>query len=474
MKGQFFITCAVMAALSCHAGNDVKVLTSTDDRSKDLEMTSTAFSAADPSRPTLTVDAGMLYQEIDGFGAAITGSSAYNLIRMPEEKRHAFLQETFDRNSGYGMSYVRVAIGCSDFSLDEYSCCDKPGIENFGLTKEELMYVIPILQEIKEINPDVKIMGSPWTPPKWMKVNNLKDLKPHDQWTSGHLNPKHYGDYAEYFVRWIDAFKSHGLDIYAITMQNEPLNRGNSASCFMGWEEQRDFLKTALGPALKRVGSKVKVYAFDHNYNYDGMKDQVGYPVNIYGDEATEYLAGAAYHNYGGNKDELVRIHDCAPEKELVFTETSIGTWNDGRNLGKRLIDDMNEIVIGTVNRWCRGAIAWNLMLDADRGPNRDGGCQTCYGAVDLSEDMTEVKRNSHYYIMAHASVATDGGSRRAEVRGADDADGLSAMAFVNGDGSKGLVVSNSSATECKVNVSDGTHTFLCAIPGRGIVTCRW
>ena len=465
---------AIIATIGSEA-QSVKMLITTDTRGKDLEQTETVYTTVRQDLPLLTVNAEKTYQEIDGFGAAITGSTAYNLMRMPEEKRHEFLRQTFSPTSGYGMSYVRVAIGCSDFSLDEYSCCDTPGIENFSLTKEELMYVIPILQEIVEINSDIKIMGSPWTPPKWMKVNNLKDLKPHDEWTSGHINPKYYDDYAEYFVRWIKAFSDAGLKIYAITMQNEPLNRGNSASCFMGWEEQRDFIKGSLGPALKKSGTDVKVYAFDHNYNYDNMKDQKAYPVKIYADaEASGYLSGAAYHNYGGSKDELSYIHEMNPEKELVFTETSIGTWNDGRNLEKRLIDDMNEVVIGTVSRWCRGAIAWNLMLDNERGPNRPGGCQTCYGAVDLSEDMTEVNRNSHYYIMAHASMAVSPGGWRADITGIDDIDGLAAVAFVNNDSSKGLIFSNSTSTDISVNVSDDSRVFVCTIPARGIVSCRW
>lgn len=473
MRGVF--TAVMMAATLMVAGRDVTVLTTTDDRSRDLERSSLSFGTMREGAPTVKVDASMTYQEIDGFGAAITGSTAYNLMRMPEAARKAFLKESFGRdNGGFGMSYVRVAIGCSDFSLDEYSCCDTPGIENFGLTKEELMYVIPILQEIKELNPSLKIMGSPWTPPRWMKVNNLKDLKPHNKWTSGHVNPACYDDYAEYFVRWIKSFEEHGLDIYAITMQNEPLNRGNSASCYMGWEEQRDFLQRSLGPALKKAGLTVKVYAFDHNYNYDNIKDQDAYPVNIYSGEAGDYLSGAAYHNYGGDKEELTRIHNIAPEKELVFTETSIGTWNDGRNLGRRLINDMNEVVIGTVNRWCRGAIVWNLMLDDNRGPNRDGGCQTCYGAVDLTPDMTEVRRNSHYYIMAHASMAAQPGGCHVGTTVSGGVKGINATAFENPDGKKGLLLSNSDSEGLEVNVTDGDKVFVCAVPGRSVVSCVW
>ena len=138
-----------------------------------------------------------------------------------------------------------------------------------------------------------------------MKVNNLTDLKPHNGWTSGQLNPKYYADYGEYFVKWIQAMEAAGVPIYSVTPQNEPLNRGNSASMYMGWEEERDFIKNGLGPALKKAGLNTKVYAFDHNYNYDNMADQKGYPTNIYKDEeAKQYLDGAAYHNYGGDKED--------------------------------------------------------------------------------------------------------------------------------------------------------------------------
>ena len=136
------------------------------------------------------------------------------------------------------------------------------------MQSEEKEYVIPILKEILAISPSIKILGSPWTCPRWMKVDNLKDLRPFESWTSGQLNPAYYQDYATYFVKWIQAMEAEGIPIEAITPQNEPLNQGNSASLFMGWEEQLSFVRDALGPKLKETGLKTKIYAFDHNYNY--------------------------------------------------------------------------------------------------------------------------------------------------------------------------------------------------------------
>ncbi len=453
---------------------EIEVLTTTANRNRDLSRSTVAFSeTVKDGSNVIKLQPETKYQTIDGFGAAITGATAYNLMKMTPENRAKFLKETFSPTEGYGMSYIRVCIGCSDFSLSDYTCCDTPGIENFALTSEENDYVIPVLKEILAINPDIKIIASPWTPPKWMKVENLENKKPWDKWTSGQLNPDHYQDYATYFVKWIEAFKNNGIDIYSMTVQNEPLNRGNSASMFMGWDEQRDFIKTALGPAFEKAGIDTKIYAFDHNYNYDNMDDQNGYPAKIYEDaEAAKYIAGAAYHNYGGNKEELNKIQAKFPDKELVFTESTAGDWNDGSNLEKRLVNDMEEITLGTVNRWCRGSIIWNLMLDSKRGPNRPGGCTTGFGAVDIDDDYSTIRRNSFYYIMAHMSSVVKPGAKRIAAEG--DANGITYSAFVNPDGSKAFVACNSSKMGSNVTVVDGKRKFTLSIPGNGIVSAKW
>ena len=454
---------------------DVKALTTTDNRSKDLTESFISFSTTDNMSPsTIRLKASEEFQTIDGFGAAITGSTAYNLLKMQPADRAAFLKQTFSHSEGYGMSYIRICIGCSDFSLSEYTCCDKEGIENFALTDEETKYVIPVLKEILSYNPELKIMASPWTAPKWMKVNNLTDLKPYDSWTGGQLNPKYYQDYATYFALWIKAFNREGIDIYAMTPQNEPLNRGNSASMFMGWQEQRDFVKTALGPKFKAEGIDTKIYVFDHNYNYDNMADQQGYPTKIYADEeASKYIAGAAYHNYGGNLNELNAIHKANPDKELVFSESTAGDWNNGANLQARLIDDMEQITLGTVNRWCRGAIIWNLMLDSKRGPNRPGGCTTGFGAVDINDDFKTIRRNSFYYIMAQMSAGVKPGAKRIGTEGFTK-NGLTFSAFRNPDNSYALVLSNKNSEDVRATVDDGSHHFPVTVPAKGIVTLSW
>ena len=247
-------------------------------------------------------------------------------------------------------------------------------------------------------------------------------------------------------------------------------------TCHLSWRNWQAFVKQALGPALRKANLAVKVYAFDHNYNYDDMPDQQQYPLHIYEDaEAARFFAGAAYHNYGGRPSELLRIQREAPDKELVFSEASIGTWNNGRDLEKSLLRDVEQLGLATVNGWCRGSVVWNLMLDNDRGPHRgEGACATCYGVVDIDNtDYTTITRNSHFYAMAHMSVAAKPGAYRIATN-EEAVDGLAYAAFINPDGSYGLVVSNRGEAQ-RVNISlNGNAAFVAELPAKAVVSYSW
>lgn len=455
---------------------DVKLFVTTNTRSKDFEAATVDFGVKSNLSPsTITINPTERFQTMDGFGAAVTGSTSYNLMQMKAEDRRKFLEETFSEEKGMGQSYIRISIGGSDFSLSEYTLWDVPGEGNFALQKEEIDYVIPVLKEILAINPKIKIMGSPWSSPRWMKVNNLNDLEPYNSWTSGQLNPDYYQEYGSYFVKWIEAFQVEGIEIYSITPQNEPLNRGNSMSMYMTWQEQQVFIRDALGPQLKAAGLHPKIYVFDHNFNYDNVADQKEYPIKIYEDaKAAAFITGAAYHNYGGDKNELLHIHQKQPDKELVFTETSIGTWNDGRNLDVRLMEDMQEVGLGTVNNWSRAFILWNLMLDSERGPNRDGGCQTCYGAVDINKsDYKTIIKNSHYYVAGHFSSVVKPGATRIGTKGYKES-GISYAAFENLNGTYAMVLQNNTKDSKKITISDGNQYFTYEVPSKSVVSYQW
>ena len=454
----------------------VRIYTTTADGKKQMEYTAAQSSRTKSSRH-ITLNPATAYQEMDGFGYAITYSAAYNLMQMAPADRRAFLTRTYSRTAGYGVSYARISIGCSDFSSTEYSLCDTPGLENFRLHNDETQYVIPILKEILAINPDLKIMAAPWTCPKWMKIKSLSNPVGYDSWTSGTLNPDHYQTYADYFVRFVQAFAAEGISIYAVTPQNEPLNRGNCASLYMPWAEEAAFVNK-LAPAFAHAGITTKIYCFDHNYNYDNIADQQDYPINFYNAldpnmDGRELVVGSAWHDYGGSVTELDDINQKAPDKEVIFTETSIGTWNNGRDLSKRLLADMNNLVYNTVRRKSKAVMVWNFMLDLNRGPNLDGGCQTCFGAVDIDQnDYHTLSYNSHYFVMAHASLAAQPGAFRIATSQSNVPTDVSYVAFRNPDGSYGAVLFNQGSTSLQMSLSAGTAAVArFTLPSKSIVT---
>ncbi|MDR2950099.1 MAG: glucosylceramidase [Prevotella sp.] len=460
----------------------VDVYTTTADKTKTMQKDSVVLKAKSETQTTdntITLYPEEKYQEMDGFGAAITGSSCYNLLKMTPENRTAILKETFDPKEGFGYSYIRISIGASDFSLDEYTYCDKPGIENFTMHEDDKRDLFPILKEIKAINPEVKIMASPWSCPKWMKVNNLKDLKPFDSWTSGQLNPKYYQDYATYFVKYLQAMEAEGFYIDAITIQNEPLNRGNSMSLYMTWQEQRDFVKQALGPAFEKAGIKTKIVVYDHNYNYDEDKeenlDQQQYPLRIYEDaDAAKYIDGAAYHAYGGEKEELLIIHNTRPDKNLYFTEMSIGLWGEGYSFAVDMMWNMREVCIGTINNYNKAVIMWNYMLDDKHGPDRPGGCNICLGCITIdSNDYATMDKNSHYYAMAHLSKVIKPGSHRIKSEG-NTTEGIYYSAFENPDNTYSIVLQNDMSMDRNVTIQQGNNSFTYNVPSKSVISCIW
>ncbi len=412
-------------------------------------------------------------QPVYGFGAAITGSTCYNLMQMSEEDREKILQECFSPDE-MAMSFIRISIGASDFSLDEYTCCDKEGIEFFELHEYDRRDLLPILKRILEINPSIRIVGSPWSCPKWMKLHP-KTGEPYDSWTSGILNPKYYADYAEYFVRWIGEMEAEGIPIYAITVQNEPLNHGNSMSLYMGWEQQRDFIRDHLGPEFKKNDIKAKIWLFDHNYNYDGLADQQDYPLQILADkEAAQYIAGSAWHNYGGHPSTLDGIHAAYPDKEIFFSEASIGSWN--YNFDGCLLWDFSNIFLGTLSRYGRGVTLWNLILDDKGAPNRPKGCRTCYGAIEISSDTYDYEsldRKSHYYNIAHCSKVIRPDAWCVDTESALP-EGVEMAAFVNTDSSLAVIASNHTEEWQEVVVKGAKREFTLTLPARSIASARW
>ncbi len=457
-------------------------LTTSGDRMQSLQS---AYVKADDraSQQNAIVLSDTRNQKIDGFGYAITYASCKNILSMPKEAQDKLLRKTFSPKDGYGVSYVRISLGCNDFSSKEYSLCDTQGpagnpLKNFGLSTDETKYVIPVLKRILEINPGLKVIAAPWTSPRWMKIKDPGQTAVYNSWTGGRLNPKYYKTYGEYFAKFIKAMKDQGIDIYAISPQNEPLNPGNSASLYMHWEEQADFVIQGLAPALNEAGLKTKIYLFDHNFNYDNKAEERNYPILCFNKmdnttfKGSDLVVGSCWHSYGGSVKDISNVVN-RKSKELLFTEASIGTWNNGRDLMATLTRDMNELVIDNMNSRMVGSIVWNFMLDMNRGPNRPGGCTTCDGAINI--DQSQYKSylyNSHYYIMAHASDAVKPGAYHVSATGTAPS-GLKYSAFVNPDNTQAILLSNTSnkAIDAKVYADGRSYTF--TVPPKGVVSAQ-
>ena len=436
-------------------------------------------------------DKGNLGNNIDGFGLAVTTATAYNLMKMPQEDRNKFLTEMFSKTEGVGSSLIRVAIGASDFCLkEEYTWCDKPGLENFAVHPEDRDFLFPILKEIYAINPDVKIIASPWSCPKWMKcqmpggnswdvskfnvpVTEEKDL---DSWTGGRLKPSCYQVYADYFVKWVQTMEKEGFDIFALTLQNEPLNPGNSMSLVMPWQDQKEFVKV-LGPAMEKAGlGDVRLLLFDHNFNYDDKEGQDNYPLNIYADsEAYKWSDGSAWHSYGGSVTELDEIYSTYPEKSIYFTEASIGEWN--YKFSSCLMNDFSSLFLGTLKRGGSGVTLWNMMLDDKNGPYspQDGSCKTCYGGVTIkSSDYKTIVKNSHWYNVAHASAVVKPGARKMETSGSSFPVAFECQMFLNPDNTVGVLMLNGQSSAQQVIFRNEEFTVKYNVPAGSLVSLIW
>jgi glucosylceramidase len=404
------------------------------------------FTSASNQNPTINIDTTAVYQEIDGFGFALTGGSASLINNLTSSTRDALIKELFSNDdNSIGISYLRVSIGASDLSSYVFSYDDMPSgqtdinLINFSLGPDRTD-LIPVLKSILLLNPKIKIMGSPWSPPVWMKTNKNS--------VGGSLLPEYYDVYAKYFVKYIKEMKSEGIPIDAISIQNEPLYGGNNPSMIMYAADQRDFIKNNLGPALQAAGLTTKIIVYDHNC------DHPEYATSILSDvDAYKYVDGSAFHLYGGDISALSTVHSAYPAKNVYFTEQWVGGPSNFANDMKWY---MQNVIIGATRNWSKNVIAWNLASDPAYDPHTNGGCSSCEGAITISSGYT---RNVSYYIIAHESKFVPAGS----VRIASDVQtNLPNVAFKTPEGKKVLLVFNS---------SDVTQTFNIGFKGRKAVT---
>jgi glucosylceramidase len=425
---------------------EVRAWLTTGDRTSLLaEQPPTAFGAPDPGAPTIAVDPSRSYQRIEGLGASITDSSAHLLADSPD--RDAIMRSLFDPRRGIGLSYLRQPMGASDFVAGPHYTYDDvpPGQTDFGLKHFSIAHdraeILPLLRQALRLNPKLKIMATPWSPPAWMKTS--------DSLVGGRFkdDPRVYDAYARYFVRFIQDYRRAGVPIDAITLQNEPQNRNPSAYPGMDLRDDEEArLAVAVGQALRHAGLHTKILGYDHNWslhpNDVGPPDDPANPEYarslLANPAASRYLAGTAFHCYSGDPERQSVLHDAFPAKDIYFTECSASESADpATTFPDTLHWHTRFLTVGAIRNWAKTVITWNLALDPSDGPH-NGGCGTCRGVVTIDPATGKATPDADYYVLGHVTRFIRPGAVRVDSTIAGNAWNV---AFRNPDGSLVVVV---------------------------------
>lgn len=414
----------------------------------------------------LYVNEKQRYQQMDGFGASMTDSSAWLIYtQLNEQQRTAVMSALFSPSEGIGVSVTRIPMGASDFVHgDAYTYDDlptgqtDPELEHFSIAHDEA-YIIPALQDALKINPALQVMASPWSAPAWMKSSG--------ELGKGSLLPEFYAAYAHYFVKFIQAYEAKNIPIYAITLQNEPhFEPGSYPGMKMEPQEAAEFVKNHLKPAFDKAGIKTKILMWDHNWS------EWDYPISFLNDpDAKAVVDGAAFHCYKGSVIGQELMHYAHPETPIYFTECSGGAWLP--SFGDGFKQDMKDLLIGSARNWAKTVIKWNLALDTAYGPH-NGGCGNCYGFVTIDpKSESGFTYNADYYSIGHASKFVAPGAYRI-ASSSSEFGGLQSVAYLNPDGSKVLIVSNSATSEQPFAVHWGDQAFSYSLVGGAAATFTW
>ena len=449
----------------------VQAWISTADRSKLLARDpDLAFGAGVAGANNLDVDASVRYQQMVGFGAALTDSSAWLMRnRMSSAQRAALIDELFG-HSGIGLSFLRLSLGASDFSRSHYTLDDMaPGQTDDALAHFSIdpmrADVLPTLKQALAANAQLSVMASPWSAPAWMKSNGslIRSTDPNVQ---GTLLPQYYGAFARYLVKFADAMQAEGVPLYALSAQNEPhYEPADYPGMRLDPAQRAALVGQHLGPLLAQRAAPLRLLDWDHNW------DDPASPLVVLADPvARPYVAGVAWHCYAGDVAAQSRVHDAYPDKEVFFTECSGGEW--APVWGDNLLWNVRTLVIGATRGWARGVLLWNLALDENHGPHL-GGCGNCRGVVTVDSASGAVTRNVEYSALAHASRFVRPGASR--IDSSTGVNGLDSVAFRNADdGSIALIVANSAAAARSFTVRQSGQTFAATLPAGSVATYSW
>ena len=468
-------------------GPTVQIVETTGDRAMLLQaQPSVSFAKGGSSGGlVITVDTATQYQQMDGFGGSMTDSSAWLIWnKLSASQQTTLMQQLFSPSAGIGISFLRQPMGATDFSASgNYSYDDMPsGQTDPSLTKfsvtHDTAYIIPLVKRALSINPNMRVVALPWSPPAWMKTNgtlnggmsagtiNAGTMNVGNM-NGGNMNPAYFPSLAQYFVDFVHAYQQQGIPIYALSVQNEPLySTTGYPSEYLAANDESSFIATNLGPALNAAGlGNVKIFAYEHNW------DNTAYPELVLGSSAARYLAGSSFHCYAADPGAQSTVKTAFPAMDIWFTECSGVT---STKFPSDLVWNAEHLLIGATRNWARSVSLWNLALDQNSGP-RNGTCSNCRGVVTIDDSISPalVTFNVEYYILGHLGKFVVPGAHRIDSN-TFGAGSMEDVAFQNPDGSIVLLVLNSASNAGTFTVRSKGQSFNYTLPAGALATFSW
>lgn len=420
-------------------------------------------SATEVAADAIVVDPSAAKQQVLGFGGAMTDATCYVLSQLTESERHSVMHDLFSPGE-MALNVCRTCIGASDYSRTAYTFDESeqpdPELKKFSIDHDKA-YILPMLRDARKVNPEMFLFSSPWSPPGWMKSGGSM--------LGGAMRKHSYEPYARYFLKFLEAYKAEGVAIDAVTVQNEvdADQDGRMPACQWGQEYEIEFVKSYLGPLLRKAGSPTKIWVLDHNYNLWGRAvDELSDP------DAYEYIDGIAWHGYAGDVSAMTRVHDAFPHKNAYWTEGGPDyTAPDYQTDFTQWAETFNSIF----QNWARSITAWNIALDEHGKPNI--GPFSCGGVITIDNATHKITRSGQYWAFAHYSKHVRRGARVIATNGvgtdAANATAVSHAGFRNPDGSLVVVLANRGA-EKRVQLVMGSSALEVDLPADSVHTLQW
>jgi glucosylceramidase len=404
----------------------------------------------------ITLDPEKTYQQHLGIGGAFTDASCYLFHQLPTDAREDLFHEMF-HPSEMGLAVGRICIGSSDYSTSMYGFDEgatDPKLERFTI-EHDRAYILPVLRQARNVNPDLFLLASPWSPPGWMK--------PDGSMLGGCMHPKTMAVYAQYFLKFLKAYEGAGVAVDSVTSQNEVDTEqdGRMPACAWPQEYEISFVRDFLGPVLQQSGMATKIWLLDHNYNLWGRA------ICCLDDKGLrQHCSAVAWHGYVGTPDMMSRVHDAHPDVEMYWTEG--GPDLNSKDYATEW-SNWGTTFTGILRNWCRTIIGWNLALDEDGNPNI--GPFKCGGTITINSQTKAITRSGQFWAMNHFSRSLGRGARRFDSQGGPE--DVFHVAYGDSHGRQLMIVTNPGAAKT-VQMKLGTMMADTSLPSDSLVTLMW